>query len=94
MSDRPELKAAYQRLEAAIDEVVRLEEWEGVTTEWIVLVANQWYAEDGTLLSDVGQLLPDRGNRVPAHRVVGLIEYARMGWSTTVAAPDGGAGDE
>lgn len=75
MSD-PELKAAYQRLADAVEEVARLEEAEGVITEWAVVYATQRYAEDGDGLTQVGTLVPEGGGNLPYHRLIGLLDYA------------------
>lgn len=71
----PELKAAYQRLANAIEEVARLEEAEGVITEWTVVYATQRYDEDGDGLTQIGTLVPGDGN-LPYHRLMGLLDYA------------------
>ena len=76
MSDSSELKAAYQRLEAAIDEVTRLEGFEGVLVEWVMVAASQRYDGDGDGITQVGVLLPDGGGQVPYHRIMGLLDYA------------------
>ena len=71
-----ELKAAYKRLEAVIEEVARAEGAEGVLTEWVVVYASQRYDESGDGLSQIGQLLPGGGSHVPYHRLMGLLDYA------------------
>lgn len=83
----PDLKAAYERLDECIREITRLEEWDGLVTDWVVLVANQYYSSDGRLMSDAGQLLPGGGNAIPVYRIVGLLQYALMAYATSVAAP-------
>lgn len=76
MIDRTaDLKAAYQRLEEAIDDVTRLEGADGVRTEWILVFATQHYDDDGDGLTQVGTVLPDSGH-VPYHRSMGLLDYA------------------
>jgi hypothetical protein len=72
----PDNKAAYQRLEDAIKEVARIEEAEGVLTEWVVVTAFQRYDDEGDALTQVGTLLPDGGGHVPYHRMMGLLDYA------------------
>ncbi|MFJ6559988.1 hypothetical protein ACIQMV_08905 [Streptomyces sp. NPDC091412] len=78
MSD--EKKAAYRRLEEAIEEVCRLEGYEGVPIEWVVIAASQRFDEDGDGITQVGTLLPDGGGQIPYHRVMGLVDFvqARM----------------
>lgn len=69
-----EKKAAYRRLEEAIEEVCRLEEYEGVPIEWVVIAASQRFDGDsGT--TQVGTLLPEGGGNVPFHRVMGLVDF-------------------
>ena len=72
-----ELKAAYQRLEEAIDAVCRLEEYEGVLVEWGVLAASQRFDDDGDGITQVGTLLPEGGGQVPFHRVMGLVDFVQ-----------------
>ncbi|WP_330479930.1 hypothetical protein OG301_38995 (plasmid) [Streptomyces platensis] len=76
MSDSPELKAAYQRLEGAINEVTRLEGFKGVLVEWVIVAASQRYDEDGDGITQIGVLVPDGGGQVPYHRIMGLLDYA------------------
>ncbi|MGW2170401.1 hypothetical protein ACWC1C_07695 [Streptomyces sp. NPDC001705] len=83
-----ELKAAYQRLETAIDEVARLESFEGVMTDWIVVCASQRYDNDGDGLSQVGTLLPEGGGHVPYHRSMGLLDYALTRMRAEIARDD------
>ncbi|MGW5689789.1 hypothetical protein ACWEWX_02160 [Streptomyces asiaticus] len=82
-----QLKAAYERLDECVREITRLEEWDGLVTDWVVLAASQYYSSDGRLMSDVGQILPDGGTTVPVYRIVGLLQYALMAYATSVAAP-------
>jgi hypothetical protein len=74
MSD--EKKAAYRKLEEAIHEVARVEGFEGVLVEWVVVAASQRYDEDGGGITQVGTMLPDGGGAVPYHRLMGLLDYA------------------
>ncbi|MFE7233893.1 hypothetical protein ACFVAF_25150 [Streptomyces sp. NPDC057596] len=78
MSD--EKKAAYRRLEEAIEEACRLEGYEGVPIEWMVIAVSQRFDEDGDGITQVGTLLPDGGGQIPYHRVMGLVDFvqARM----------------
>lgn len=77
MKDRsPELKAAYEALDTAIRDVTRLEEWEGLVTDWVVVAANQYFGDDGRGMTDVGHLLPDGGDTIPHYRVLGLLDFA------------------
>lgn len=70
------LKEARERLDEAIRDVTRLEDWEGLVTDWVVIVANQYFADDGRSMTGVGQLLPDGGDSVPDYRVIGLLDVA------------------
>jgi len=89
----PELKDAYERLDEIIREVVRLEEWDGLVTDWVVVAANQYFADDGRSMTSVGQLLPGGGDSVPVYRVMGLLDFAHSAYQTSVTTPDDG-GDE
>lgn len=72
----PELKEAYATLDAAVREVIRLEGWEGLVTDWVVVAANQYFDDDGRSMTDVGHILPDGGNSIPHYRILGLLDYA------------------
>lgn len=72
----PELKEAYERLDQAIREVTRLNDWEGLVTDWVVIAAHQFYADSGSSMTGVGQLLPEGGDTVPDYRVIGLLDVA------------------
>lgn len=72
MSD--EKRAAYRRLEEAIEEVCRLEDFEGIPIEWIVIAASQRF-EGEESFTQVGTLIPEGGGRVPFHRLLGLVDY-------------------
>jgi hypothetical protein len=72
----PDLKEAYERLDQAIRDVTRLEEWQGLVTDWVVIAANQYFADNGQGMTSVGQLLPDGGDSVPDYRVIGLLDVA------------------
>lgn len=84
----PDLKAAYQRLAAAVEEVARLEEAEGVLTEWVVVYATQRFDDDGDGLTQIGTILPDSGGSVPYHRMMGLLDYALTRCRAEVARDD------
>jgi len=66
-------KAAYQRLADAIDDVARLEEAQGVLTEWVIVASFQRF-EDDEQRDQILRLLPS--DQVPYHRVMGLLDYA------------------
>ena len=87
-----ELKAAYERLEAAIEDVARTEGAEGVLTEWVVVYASHRYDESGDGLTQVGQLMPGGGDRVPYHRLMGLLDYALTLRRAEITTPDGREG--
>lgn len=82
-----EKKAAYRRLEEAVEEVCRLEEFQGVPIEWMVIAASQRFDGDEAF-TQVGTLLPDGGGRVPFHRVLGLVDYVHARLRHTVAQDD------
>lgn len=86
MSD-DEKKAAYRRLEEAIEEVCRLEEFEGVPIEWLVIAASQRFDGDDSF-TQVGTLVPDGGGRVPFHRLLGLVDYAHARYRAEVMNDD------
>ncbi|MEU1088977.1 hypothetical protein ABZ401_19440 [Streptomyces sp. NPDC005892] len=83
-----EKRDAYQQLEAAIEEVCRLEGYEGVPIEWVVIAASQRFDEDGDGITQVGTLLPTGGNAVPYHRVMGLLDYVQARMRAEVARDD------
>lgn len=75
MSDNPELKAAYEELEAVIKKVAALES-EGepaILVEWLVLTASTYYKENGAW-SRTQMLIPD-DNDIPPYRLLGLLEF-------------------
>ncbi len=80
-----ELKAAYQRLEAAIQEVCKLQGFQGIPLEWVIVAAFQRYADDGTSIPQVGTLLPDGGAHVPQHRTMGLLDWGLTAYRAKVA---------
>ncbi|MEV4975518.1 hypothetical protein [Streptomyces scopuliridis] len=86
------LKEAYEYLDQAIRSVIRLEEWEGLVTDWVVIAANQYFTDDGRSMTGVGQILPDGGNSVPDYRVIGLLDVAlaarRSGYTSEDAESD------
>ncbi|MFG3244209.1 hypothetical protein [Streptomyces sp. NPDC048157] len=82
----PELKTAYQRLEEAIDNVMRLEDFQGVMTEWIVVTSTQRYEDGG--ITQVGTLVPEGAGAVPYHRLIGLLDYALTRMRAEVARDD------
>jgi hypothetical protein len=85
--ENPELKTAYRRLEEAIEEVCRLEEFEGVPIEWVVIAASQQFDGDDTI-TQVGTLVPDGGGRVPFHRLMGLVDYTHARYRGVVMSND------
>lgn len=74
MADRA--TAAYCRLDEALREVLAVEEYEGLLTDWVVVVACQRIEPDGQGVTQVGTVLPDGGNSLPYHRMMGLLDYA------------------
>lgn len=73
-SERDALKAAYQRLEEAVLDVGRLEGFEGVLTEWVVVTSTQRFEAGG--ITQIGTLVPEGHGQVPYHRLMGLLDYA------------------
>lgn len=84
------LKEAYERLDRTIRDVCRLEEWDGLVTDWVVVAANQYFDDNGRSMTAVGQLLPDGGDTVPTYRVMGLLDFAHSAYQTSVTTPDDG----
>lgn len=84
MSD--EMKAAYQRLEAAMQEVCQLQDYQGIPIEWVIVAAFQRFTDDGASITQVGTLLPEEGAHVPRHRTMGLLEYALAAYRALVAS--------
>lgn len=78
MSDtnQKQMKEAYERLDQAIRDVTRLDGWEGLVTDWVVIAANQYFADNGRSMTGVGQILPDGGDTVPDYRIIGLLDVA------------------
>ena len=81
-----ELKAAYQRLEAAIEDVLRLEGSDGVLTEWVLVASRQRYDHEGAS-TQVATVVPIGGG-VPYHRLMGLLDYALTRARADVASDD------
>ncbi|MFJ1827352.1 hypothetical protein [Streptomyces sp. NPDC088178] len=75
-SPEHDLKEAYERLEQAIRDVTHLEGWKGLVTDWVVVAADQYFADNGRTMTAVGWLLPEGGDRVPHYRLVGLLDVA------------------
>jgi hypothetical protein len=89
MPEQPQdLKAAYARLEEAIDDVTRLEGFEGIRAEWVVVCASQRFDDDGDGITQVGTLQPDGGGHVPYHRSMGLLDYALTRMRAEIARDD------
>lgn len=78
---------AYQRLEAAIADVARIEGAEGFLLEWVVVTAHQHYGDDGDPRVQIGQWVPGGGDHVPYHRLMGLLDYALTLRRAEVAKP-------
>lgn len=82
-----ELKEAYERLEVAIEGVARLSDFEGVMTEWVVVMATQRYEDGG--ITQIGTLVPEGGGVTPYHRLLGLLlDYAQTRMRAEVARDD------
>jgi len=73
--DDTALRDAYNRLEKAIGDVSRIETFEGVLTEWVVVTSYQRYGDDGKAVVQIGRLVSD--GTAPYHRVMGLLDYAQ-----------------
>lgn len=83
----PELKAAYQQLEAAIQHITELEGAEGVLLEWVVVTAHQHYDNEGDPRTQIGQWVPGGGDHVPYHRLMGLLDYALTSRRAEITEP-------
>lgn len=83
MSD--EMKAAYSRLDAAIQEVCQLQDYQGIPTEWVIVASFQQLTDDGASVTQVGTICPDQGLHVPRHRTMGLLDYALTAYRAKVA---------
>jgi hypothetical protein len=81
-----ELKAAYERLGDAIQEVCQLQDYQGIPIEWVIVAAFQRFSDDGASITQVGTLLPDEGAHVPRHRTIGLLDYALTAYRAKVAS--------
>lgn len=79
---------AYERLARAVDDVNRLAGGKGVLTEWVVVTSTQRFEADGAAVVQVGTLMPDGGNSVPYHRLMGLLDYALTRARAEVARDD------
>jgi hypothetical protein len=84
----PELKAAYRRLQEAVEEVGRLEGFEGVLTEWVVITSLQRYDAEGAGLTQIGTIVTDGTGEVPYHRLMGLLDYALTRMRADIARDD------
>ena len=73
MPEDPVLKAAYRQLEDAILAVARLEGFDGILTEWVVLTSHHHFDDDGDTISQNGKLLPP--GLIPLHHVMGLLDF-------------------
>lgn len=84
-TEAAERRAAYRRLEEAIQEVGHLEGAEGVFTEWVVAYSTQIVDDDGDACAQVGTLTPGGGGQTPYHRMMGLLDYAHTRMRAEVA---------
>jgi hypothetical protein len=75
---------AYKRLDEALREVCRLDGWEGLLTDWVVVAACQSFDANGHSITDVGQVLPGGGGDIPNYRIQGLLDYALTGYRAQV----------
>jgi len=80
-----ELKAAYEQLEQSIQDVARLEQAEGVLTDWVVVGAWQRFDEAGDGITNVEALLP--AGRIPHYRLIGLLDFALTMYRAQVTDP-------
>lgn len=68
-------KAAYQKLDEAVRELVSLEIADnGLVTDFCVAVAIQSYDKDGNMMDIVEPLLPEQGRLTPRYRTFGLLK--------------------
>jgi len=68
-------KAAYDKLDEAIRELVTLEvAKEGLVTDYCVVTAIQSYDDEGNMLDIVEPILPNQGRLTPRYRTFGLLK--------------------
>jgi hypothetical protein len=71
----PEEKAALERLDTAIADVMKAHGWADgtmVTTSWVVLVHDTGFDDDGSKTSGYSRLY--RNGEMDDHAVIGLLE--------------------
>ena len=74
MARTPEQRAADDALAAAVEQVMSANGYTGrglITTDFVVLVAQQGYADDGDGVSAMAWLLRD--GEMPWHRIIGVV---------------------
>ena len=82
-----------QQLEDAIrNRLAVLGADDGLLTDWIVIAAVQNLDEDGDCITQVSTVFPD--GTMPYHRIVGLIEYARIRYQAKIARHDPDSEDD
>ena len=68
-------KAADDTLAAAIEDALVVHGLKtGVTTEFVVLVAQQHVDDDGDTATNIARLISD--NSIPYYRILGLLDFA------------------
>lgn len=87
MARTPEQKAADDALDAAIESALAAHDLKtGVTSDYIVIVAQQHFDDDGNQRTNVARLVP--GDGVPHYRLLGLLDYAATCYRVDITTPD------
>ena len=80
MAETPELKAAYEELDLVVRKLVALawppeeDDHPSTVTDWVVVVGQQFYDDDGDRVGAVG-LFPREGSQ-PSYITEGLLSSA------------------
>lgn len=82
----PEQRTADDALTEAIEAALRAHDAKtGVTSDYIVLVAQQNFDDEGASTTSIARLVRDDG--VPHYRLLGLLDYAATCYRADLAAP-------
>lgn len=87
MSRTPQQKQADDRLTEAIEAALIAHDIKtGVVSEYIVLVAQHRFGDDGAQHVSIGRLVS--GDGVPHYRLLGLLDYAATCYRASITEPD------
>lgn len=87
MARTPEQKAADEQLGAAIEAALAAHGLKtGVTSDYIVVAAQQHFGDDGVQRTNIARLVP--GDGVPHYRLMGLLDYALTHYRTDICFAD------